>query len=82
MSNIYGIADDILIAGIDDCGKDHYEILEKVFWVSQQVNLKLNKDKCLFRYTSIAFFSEIIPWQGVSSDQWKLSTSKHATTKD
>ena len=30
MSNVFRIADDMLIAGFDDCGKDCKETLEKV----------------------------------------------------
>ena len=30
MPNVFGIADDILIVGIDEWGKDHVETLEKV----------------------------------------------------
>ena len=55
MSNVFGIADDILTSGFDEQGKDHNETLEKVLWVCRQVNLKFNKNKCLFRCTSIPF---------------------------
>ena len=43
MPDVFGIADDILIAGFDKCGKDHDEML-KVLWVCRQANLNLNKD--------------------------------------
>ena len=36
MPNIFSIADDILIAGFAESGKDHDETLEKVFWVCMQ----------------------------------------------
>ena len=60
MSNVFGIADDILIAGFDKQSKDHDKKLEKVLQVCRQANLKLNKDECLFRFNSIPFFVEII----------------------
>ena len=34
----------------------------------QQVTLKLNKDKCHFRCTSVPFFGEIILQHGVKPD--------------
>ena len=45
MHNVFSIADDILIAGFDKQGKDHNTMLDKVFRIWRQVNLKLNKDK-------------------------------------
>ena len=47
MSNVFGIADDILIAGFDEWNKDHDEVFEKVWWICRQVNLKLIKGKCV-----------------------------------
>ena len=38
MPNVFSITDGILIAGFDEQGKDHYEILEKVLWVYRQAN--------------------------------------------
>ena len=58
--NIVGIVGDILIGGFDEFGKDHNKMLEKVLQISRQVDLKLNKDKCLFRCTGLSFFYEII----------------------
>ena len=69
--NVFGIVDDILIAGFDEWGKDHNETLKKVCAVCREANLKLNKDKCPFRYTSIPICGEIISWQGVSPDPRK-----------
>ena len=68
MQNVLSIADDILISGFNDQGKDHDITLDKLLWVYQQANMKFNKDKCLFRYTNIPFFGEVISLQGVSLD--------------
>ena len=57
---MFGIRDDILIAGFDEQGKDQNEMLEQVLQVCRQVNLKLNKDKYLFNCTGIPFFGELI----------------------
>ena len=56
LPNVFGIADDILIAEFDDLGRDHDAILDKVLRIYRQANQKLNKDKCLFRCTSIPLF--------------------------
>ena len=44
---------------------------EKVLQICRQANSELNIDKCLFRWTSIPFFGEIIPQYGVSPDPTK-----------
>ena len=49
-------------------------MLEKVLQVYRQVNLKLNKEDCLFRYTIISIFNKIISQQGVSPDPRKVQT--------
>ena len=58
--NVFGIADDILIAGFHADGRDHDASLEQVLQRCRQANLKQNKERCLFRQTCIPFFSEVI----------------------
>ena len=65
MPNVSGIADDILVIGYDNDGKDHDKAVYSVLKQCQDVNLKLNKDKCHFRCTSILFFGEIVSRDGV-----------------
>ena len=60
LPNVFGIADDILIAGFDDMERDHDATLDKVLKICRQVNLKLNKDRCLFWCTGIPFFGKEI----------------------
>ena len=72
LTNVFGIADDILDVGYEANGKNHDETLQKVLQICRQVNLKLNKDKCHFRCTSVPFFSEIISQHGVKPDPQKL----------
>ena len=57
------IADDILIAGLMN------EVEHKVLRICRWVNL--NRDKCLFKCSSIPSFSEITSWQGVNPDPRK-----------
>ena len=56
MPNIFGIADDILVIGYDEDGTDHAKAVYNMLRQCREVNLKLNKDKCHFRCTSILFF--------------------------
>ena len=57
--NVFGVADDILIAGFDGDGRDHDLSLEQVLHKHRQANMKLNKEKCLFRRACIPFFGEV-----------------------
>ena len=72
--NVFGITKDFLLAGFDELGRDHGTTLHKVLQICRQANLNLNKDKCLFRCTSIPFLSEVISWQGVRPDPRKVQT--------
>ena len=49
ISNVFGIANDILIAGFDANDRDHDASLKQVLQTCRQDKLKLNKEKCLFR---------------------------------
>ena len=57
---MFGITDDILIAGFDDVGRDHDATPDKVLRIHRKATLKLNKDNCLFRCTSFSFFCEVV----------------------
>ena len=57
--NVFGSADYILVIGYHKDGTDHDRAVYKVLRCCQDINLKLNKDKCYFRCTSIPFFSEV-----------------------
>ena len=47
--NVFGIAGDILIAGFDAYGRDYDIRVEQVLCRCRQANLKLKKEKSLFR---------------------------------
>ena len=66
--NVLGIADDILIASFEADGKQHDASLEKVLWRCIQANLKLNREKCLFRQTCISFLHEVISRHSMNPD--------------
>ena len=70
--NIFGITDDILVIGYDKNGADHDAAVHKVLWQCEEVNLKLNKEKCHLRCTSILFFGEVISGERVQTDPQKI----------
>ena len=72
--NVFCIADDILIIGYDKDGTDHNETVNKVLKCCQDVNLKLNKEKCHFRCMAIPFFHEVVSRDGMQPDLKKIST--------
>ena len=71
MPNVFGLADDILVTGYDKDGGDHDEVVYKVLKQCQDVNLKLNREKCHFRCMSIPFFGEVVSRHGVQPDSQK-----------
>ena len=68
MPNVDCIVNDTLIAGFGELVIGHTETLNKVLQVSRQACLRLNKDKYLFRCTSIPFFGKVISQQSISLD--------------
>ena len=74
MPNVFGTADDILVIGYDKDGKDHDKAVYNMLRQCQDVNLKLNKDKCHFRYMSIPFVGEVVSREGIQPDLQKIRT--------
>ena len=74
LPNMFGFANDILIAGFNNIGRGHNHTIDEVLRICRQANLKLNKDQCLFWCTSIPFFGEIISCQGLvwSQEKYRL----------
>ena len=81
MPKVFGIMDYILVVGYKDDGRDHDKIVCKVLQGCSEVNLKLSKDKCHFRCTSIPFFGEVISRNGsVARPAKNKGPYGHATT--
>ena len=72
MPNVFGTADDILVIGYNKNGADHDEAVYSVLRQCQDVNLKLNKEKCHFRWTSTPFFGEVVLREGIQPDLQKV----------
>ena len=66
--NVFGIAGDILVVGYNSDDEDHNEMLWQVLQMCRHMNLKLNKDKCHFKCTSVPFLGEVISRYGVQPD--------------
>ena len=60
MPNVFGIIDVIPVIGYNENGADHDASAQKVLHWCEEVNLKLNKEKCHFRFLSILFFGHVI----------------------
>ena len=71
MPHVFGTADDILVVQYEDDGGDHDKTVQKVLQRCRKVNLKLNKDKCHFRCTSVLFFGKVISRSRVQPDPQK-----------
>ena len=82
MQNVFGIADDILVIGYDGNGTDHDAMVHKVLQRCEEVNLKLNKEKCHFRCTIHPFlWRSDIEKRGTTTPTKNQSPHGHATTK-
>ena len=68
MFNIFGFADDILVIGHDKDRTDHYKAAYNVLRQCQDINLKLNKDKCHFKCMLIPFSGEVVSREGLQLD--------------
>ena len=68
IDDIFSDTDDILAICYDNKCTDHNVTVHKVLQRYKEVNLKLNKDKCNFKCTSIPFFGEVISRRGVQPD--------------
>ena len=65
LPNVFGIADDILVVGHETDSRDHDDTVCRVLRRCRQLYLKLNKDECYVRCTSVPIFGKIILWYGV-----------------
>ena len=72
MPNVFDIADDILVIGYGKDGIDHNKPVYKVLKWSQDVNLRLNKEKCHFRCISVPVFGDVVSRQDIQPDPQKV----------
>ena len=58
LPNVFVIADDILIAGLDDQGKDHDATLDKVLRICMKANLNLNRENAFSDAPALHFMEK------------------------
>ena len=68
MPYVFIIADDILIAGFNEQGRNHSAISNKNLGICRQASMNFSKHKCLFRCMSIPFFGEVVSQHSVTTD--------------
>ena len=72
IQNCMAIADDIIIFGFRDDGKDHDVTVRQVLDKAKAVGMRFNPSKCQFRKTSVKFFGLVLSRNGVSPDPAKI----------
>ena len=60
IKNCMAIADDIIIFGFRDDGKDHDSMVRQVLDKAKAVGMRFNPNKCQFRKTSVTFFGLVL----------------------
>ena len=70
LKGIVCVADDILIFGISDA--DHDENLRNLLIRCREHNIKLNKDKCVFKTPELDFLGHVVTNKGLKPDQKKV----------
>ena len=75
MEGVTGIADDMIIAGIDEMehDKNFLAFMEKCM----EKNLTLNSEKIQFKQTQVSFYGHVWSDQGISPDPKKIQALKH-----
>ena len=76
IKNCMAIADDTIMYGYRDDGKDHDETVREVLEKAKAVGMRFNPSKCQFRKTQVKFFGLILSRQGVSPDPAKIEALK------
>ena len=80
---VTGIADDIVVVGYQEDGKDHDANLKAVLQRARETGIKLNPDKLKVKCKKIPFFGNIIGASGLEPDPFKLDTiNKMTAPKD
>ena len=70
--NVFGIADDISVAGFHELGRDHDATLDKMLRICRQTNLKLTKISVFFlQVHQHCLFGEVLSLHAVCPDPRK-----------
>lgn len=77
LGDLSGVAvymDNVIVYGKDEA--EHDKHLKEVLKRMESVDLKLNKEKCVFRKTELSFLGHIVDAQGVRADPEKVRAIK------
>ena len=76
IQNCLAIADDIIMFGYREDGKDHDKTVREVLDKAKAVGMRFNPSKCQFRKTQVKLFGLILSRHGVSPDPVKIEALK------
>ena len=72
LPSVVCLMDDVLVFGSTE--KEHDTRLHEVLRRLERAKVTLNKDKCLFKQTSITFLGHVVDAHGISADPRKTAT--------
>ena len=78
IKNVKFISDDLII--YTKTIKEHTKTLEKVFSKIKELNLRLNKEKCVFIKRKLSFFGIVLSEEGVTPDPEKIDSLQKAAS--
>ena len=70
---VFGIADDLIVAGFKDDGSDHDATLRTVLERARECGTKFNQEKMVVRCNRIPFYGHIIGENGIEPDPSKVA---------
>ena len=73
LKGVVCVADDILIFAISDA--DHDENIRNLLIRCKEHNIKLNKDKCVFKPAELDFIGHVVTNKGLKPDQKKVAAN-------
>ena len=73
---VHSILDDMMIYG--QCQTEHDERLEKVLKRIQESGLSLNKEKCSFNMSELAFLGHVLSEKGINPEDRKAEAVANA----
>ena len=80
LSNVIGIADDIIIWGDKEDGSDHDEALTTFLAAAKENGLKVNYKKVQYKTKEISFFGETFTTEGHKPDTAKVKAIREMET--
>ena len=72
MPNVKFISDDIIVYNKNI--KEHLTTLEQLFNKIKDINVKINKSKCIFAQAEISFFGIVLSEKGIKADPKKIES--------